>query len=50
MARNLNAARILTAGLMTALAFGLVSLTASAQQFINISYPGATDTYPEFNQ
>ena len=38
MARNLNAARILTAGLMTALAFGLVSLSASAQQFINISY------------
>jgi YVTN family beta-propeller protein len=46
MARNLNAARILVAGLMLALALGLVSLPASAQQFINISYPGATSTYP----
>ncbi len=46
MPRNLNATRILIAGLMLALAFGLASLPTSAQQFIAISYPGSSSTYP----
>jgi YVTN family beta-propeller protein/probable HAF family extracellular repeat protein len=45
MARNLKA-RILILGLTLALSFGLISLSASAQQFITVSYPGSTNTYP----
>ncbi len=44
MARNLSVARIVIAGLMMALAFGLVSLPTSAQQFLTINVPGSTDT------
>ena len=47
MIRKLNAARILVSGLMLVLTFGLISQRASAQQFITVSYPGATTgTYP----
>jgi len=46
MIRELNVARILITGLILALAFGLISQAASAQQFITFNYPGATDTFP----
>jgi YVTN family beta-propeller protein len=46
MARNLNPTRILIAGLMVTLALGLLSSPTSAQQFITISPPGSTSTYP----
>jgi len=46
MPRNLSCARIVIFGIALALAFGVISRPASAQQFITISYPGATSTYP----
>ena len=47
MARKLDAARVLIVGLMLAAALALISLPVSAQQFITVSYPGATTgTYP----
>ena len=44
MARKFSVARIAIAGFMLALACGLASLTASAQQFIPFNYPGATNS------
>jgi len=44
MARKLSVTRIAIAGLILALAFGLASLTASAQQFIPFNFPGATNS------
>src|SRR5271156_3290256 len=46
MPRNLGSARTLIFGLALALAFGLISQSTPAQQFITVSYPGATGTYP----
>jgi YVTN family beta-propeller protein len=44
MTRKLNATRILISGLTLALAFGLISHPALAQQFITVNFPGATST------
>jgi YVTN family beta-propeller protein/probable HAF family extracellular repeat protein len=46
MARSRNAARILITVFVLAIVFGLMPLTLSAQQFITVSYPGSTYTYP----
>jgi YVTN family beta-propeller protein len=46
MSRNLSYARILILGLALILVFGVISRSASAQQFIAVSYPGSPSTYP----
>lgn len=47
MARILRCARIGMFGVTLALAFAVICQSASAQQFITVSYPGATATYSE---